>query len=57
MTRYDVQAPCPCVACQDVAPEGCFAGYEDQELVPCLGAGCACVASDGECEGCWLWLK
>lgn len=64
---------CPCAACSDLRGDLYHAGermcFADQmaELGdnghgPCVdpwGQGCTCTgtAADGECEGCWLWLK
>ena len=60
---------CPCEPCGDWRLEPGLSGgqticFEDAGPGhgPCIdpwGEDCVCVgtAIDGECEGCWLWLK
>lgn len=58
---------CPCPACSDL--RGDLSLPDDHVCFPTLpghgqcvdphqvGCTCAGTAADGECEGCWLWLK
>lgn len=59
---------CDCAACRDwrqdiygAGERNCFSDMGDGHG-PCVdpwNTGCTCTgtATDGECEGCWLWLK
>jgi hypothetical protein len=64
---------CPCRPCQDLRAwtygDDVICFFSEAEEDPAFGykgtcidpwrQGCVClgVAADGECEGCWMWLK